>query len=325
LAANAYLKRRNALSLQGRVVLITGGSSGLGLALGREFARQGVASLVICARESEPLEIARQQLSEMGAEVLAIPCDITERQQVQRMIDQIIERFGRIDVLVNNAGIITVGPMETVTVQDYEETMQIHFWGMVYTTLAVLPHMLPRKSGRIINITSIGGKVSVPHLLPYSASKFAAVGFSEGLHAELAKEGIIVSTIVPGLMRTGSHVNAYMKGQKVKEYTLFGMLATLPITSTSAEHAARRIVQAARLGESEVILTVQAQLLARFHGLFPGLTSAVLSAVNRTLPPAEGTDIERSAGREEKTPLSSFLTSMGEAAANRYNQYVRQL
>jgi len=324
LVANAYLKRRNALSLQGRIVLITGGSSGLGLALGREFARQGT-SLVICARESEPLEIARQQLSEMGAEVLAIPCDITERQQVQRMIDRVIERFGRIDVLVNNAGIITVGPMETVTVQDYEETMQIHFWGMVYTTLAVLPHMLPRKDGRIVNITSIGGKVSVPHLLPYSASKFAAVGFSEGLHAELAKEGIIVSTIVPGLMRTGSHVNAYVKGQKVEEYTLFGMLATLPITSTSAEHAARRIVQATRLGESEVILTVQAQLLARFHGLFPGLTSAVLSTVNRTLPSAEGTNIERSAGREEKTPLSSFLTSMGEAAANRYNQYVRQL
>jgi NAD(P)-dependent dehydrogenase (short-subunit alcohol dehydrogenase family) len=324
LVANAYLKRRNALSLRERVVLITGGSSGLGLALGREFARQG-ASLVICARESEPLEIARQQLSEMGSEVLAIPCDVTERQQVQRMIDQVINRFGRIDVLVNNAGIITVGPMQTVTLQDYEETMRIHFWGMVYTTLAVLPHMLPRKSGRIVNITSIGGKVSVPHLLPYSASKFAAVGFSEGLHAELAKEGIVVSTVVPGLMRTGSHINAYVKGQKMEEYTLFGMLATLPITSTSAEHAARRIVQATRLGESEVILTVQAQLLARFHGLFPGLTSTILSTVNRTLPSAEGTSIERSTGREEKTPLSNFLTVMGEAAANRYNQYVRQL
>ena len=315
-----YLKQRTMLDMQDRIVLITGASIGLGLAVARECAKQ-CADLIICAREPEPLEIARRELTDMGADVLSFAYDVSDREQVQSMIEQSIIHFRRIDMLINNAGIINVGPQETMTIQDYEEAMNIMFWGPVYTTLAVLPYMREEKRGRIVNVTSIGGKVSVPHLLPYSGAKFATVGFSEGLHAELAKEGINVTTVVPGLMRTGSHVNAYFKGKQQEEYAWFSLAATLPITSTDAANAARRIVRAARRGDAEVILTMQAKLLVRFHGLFPGLTTDILGLVNRMLPDANGAGKSRKTGRESRNDAATKLTALGEPAAHNYNQY----
>jgi short-subunit dehydrogenase len=308
------------LDMQDQVVLITGASRGLGLAVARECAKQG-AKLVICAREPEPLEVARWELSDMGAEVLSFSCDVGDREQVQSMIEQSIIHFKHIDVLINNAGIINVGPQETMIIPDYEEAMNTMFWESVYTTLAVLPYMREEKRGRIVNITSVGGKVSVPHLLPYSSAKFAAIGFSEGLHAELAKEGINVTTVVPGLMRTGSHVNAYFKGKQQAEYAWFSLAATLPITSTDAANAARRIVRATRRGDAEVILTIQAKLLVLFHGLFPGLTTEILGLVNRVLPDTNGTGKSRKTGRESRNAVATKLTALGEPAAHNYNQY----
>lgn len=321
LAAREYTKRRQMLDLQGQVVLITGGSRGLGLAMAREFAQHG-AQIVICARQEEPLEAARRELESMGCSVLAMICDIKQRDQVQKLIDQAQAHFGHIDILVNNAGVITVGPHQTMTLADYEEAMNSMFWGMVYSTLAVLPQMRERKSGRIVNIASIGGKVSVPHLLPYSSAKFAALGFSEGLHAELSKDGITVVTVVPGLMRTGSHINAFVKGRQQVEYTLFGLLATLPFTSMPASLAARQIVQATRRGDAEVILSIQAQLMARFHGLLPSLTTDILAMVNRLLPSASPSETTRSSGRVSRNRFATMLTGLGEGPAHEYNQYL---
>jgi len=321
-AGNRFLQRLKATDLTGKVALITGGSRGLGLALAEEFTHQG-ARLVLCARYESELERARQKIVAMGAEVLTIPCDITDREQVQRMVDQAATRFGQIDVLVNNAGIITVGPLQAQALKDFEESMAVMFWGTIYPTMAVLPTMLERQSGHIVNITSIGGKVSVPHLLPYASAKFAQVGFSEGLHAELAREGIHVLTVVPGLMRTGSPPNAFFKGQHRIEYTLFNLLDTLPFTSISARKAAKQIVRATKRGDAEIILSVQAQLAARFHGLFPGVTADVLGLVNRLLPGigSDATAKERRMGKESTTALSpSFLTMLGEKAAQEYNE-----
>lgn len=316
------LLQRESIDLRGQVVLITGSSRGLGFVMAQEFAEEG-ARVVLCARNDQGLERAYQDLTRTGAEVLAVPCDVSDHGQVQRLVDEAQTRFGQIDVLVNNAGIITVGPLQTQTLSDFEESMGVMFWGAVHPTLAVLPQMLERKSGRIVNITSIGGKVSVPHLLPYNCAKFAAVAFSEGSRAELAKEGITVVTAVPGLMRTGSPINAFFKGKHRAEYTWFTLGDSLPIvTSMSARRAARRIVRATRRGDAEIILTPQAQLAARFHGLFPGITTDVLGLVNRLLPDADGVGRERVIGEDSGSAVSrSFLTALTERAARDYHQY----
>lgn len=307
----------------GKVVLITGGSRGLGLALAEEFALQS-GRIIICAREEPELEQARQHLAERGADVLAIPCDMTQREQVRHLVDQATEHFGRIDILVNNAGIITVGPIEAQTLDDYEDSMRIMYWGAIYATMAVVPQMLERKQGRIVNICSIGGKVGVPHLLPYTSAKFALTGFSEGLYAELKRKGIHVITVIPGLMRTGSPVNAIFKGKHHAEFTWFDLADSLPLLSMSAQKAARSIVQATRKNKAEITLTLPAKLLARFHGLFPGMTMKMMSITDRLLPregKAEGLD--RWKGRESETALSqSFVTSLGQRATQEYNQNV---
>lgn len=322
LAARAVWHGFQRFDLRGRRALITGGSRGLGLALAEEFAREG-CSVAICARDREDLERAAAGLRRQGAQVLALECDITDREQVARVVATVRETFGAIDILVNNAGMIEVGPMGSQTVANYEEAMNVMFWGLVNTTLEVAPEMIRRREGRIANITSIGGKVSMPHLLPYSCAKFAAVGFSEGIAAELANTGVRVTTVVPGLMRTGSHVNAYFKGNNRAEYAWFSLGATSPVTAISARRAARRIVRAVRRGEAEITLGVSAKALAFAHGVAPGATVHALGLVNRLLP--DNTSAERHTGHESQSAITeSPLTTMGRAAGKRLNQYRAQ-
>lgn len=320
LAGRAVTRRLFGYSLRGKVVLITGGSRGLGLVMAREFAGEG-AKVVICARKVQELEAARADLKSRGAEVLAVPCDVTDRAQVEELIKIVCDRFGRIDVLVNNAGVIQVGPLEVMTLGDYEEAMKTHFWGALHTIMAVLPQMRRRREGRIVNISSIGGKISIPHLVPYSASKFALVGLSEGLRSELLKDGVVVTTVCPGLMRTGSPRNAIFKGKHRAEYAWFAISDSLPISSMNAVRAARQIIEATKRGDAEVTLSIQAQLAARFHGLFPGTTANLLAIVNRLLPGAGGIGRARAKGKESQSALSpSVLTVLSERAAARNNE-----
>jgi len=319
LAARALVRKVAELDLRGKTVLITGGSRGLGLVLARTFADEGT-SLVLCARDPEALERARAELAQRGAQVLAIPCDVTDRAQVKSLVDAARQRFGQIDVLVNNAGLIQVGPMEVQTLDDYEAAMNTHFWGPLFTILEVLPEMRERRSGRIVNISSIGGKISVPHLLPYSASKFALVGLSEGLRAELAKDGIAVTTVTPGLMRTGSPLQATFKGQNEKEYTWFAISDSLPVLSVSAARAAREIVRACRRGAAELTLTLPAQLAIPFHGVLPGLTADLLGLLNGLLPAPGGIGKEKALGLESQTTVSRAWAAWATSAARENNE-----
>jgi len=303
-----------------KTVLVTGGSRGLGLVMARMLAREG-ARLAILARDPDELERARQELSALGAEVIALSCDVTDRQDIENAVRLAKDRLGRIDVLINNAGVIQVGPMETMTLADYEEAMKTHFWAPLHATLAVLPDMRERREGRIVNIASIGGKVSVPHLLPYSASKFALTGLSEGLRAELLKDNILVTTVCPGLMRTGSPRNAIFKGQHRAEYAWFAISDSLPFTSTSAESAAERILKACRRGEAEVVITPQAKLAARVAGVFPGFVANVMGIVNAVLPGPGGVGTLRVRGEDSESALApSLLTVLGDKAAVRNNE-----
>jgi NAD(P)-dependent dehydrogenase (short-subunit alcohol dehydrogenase family) len=321
----AWLARRKlrairALDLRGKLVLITGGSRGLGLELAREFSRQG-ARIAFCGRDEETLRRAEQQLTGQAADAKGYVCDVTNAQSVAEMVAQVERELGPVHVLVNNAGIIEVGPAKVMTEEDYREAIDTHFWGPLHATLAVLPSMRYRGSGRIVNITSIGGKISVPHLLPYSVSKFALVGFSEGLHAELAKEGIRVTTVVPGLMRTGSPRNAIFKGQNKKEYAWFSISDSLPLLSMDSQRAARKIVEACIYGDTELVLSLQAKMAVAFHGVFPGSTAEVLGLVDRLMPAPGGIGEQRARGRESFSAVSpSPLTALTERAARKNNE-----
>ncbi|HWR35242.1 MAG TPA: SDR family NAD(P)-dependent oxidoreductase [Clostridia bacterium] len=324
LAGRAAWNYMRATDLRGQVVLITGASRGLGFAMAQEFAALG-CRLVICARKEDELEWAAEDLRRRGPGVLAIRCDVANRDDVNKMVEQATAHFGGIDVLVNNAGVIAVGPIECQSIEDFEEAMNVMFWGVVYPTLAVLPQMRARRSGRIANITSIGGKISVPHLVPYGCAKFAAVGFSEGLAAELAKDNIKVTTVVPGLMRTGSHVNAEFKGDNRAEFTWFSLGAATPVTAIGARRAARSIVAAVRRGTPEVILGVPANIAARVHGIFPGATISALGLVNRWMPGTGSFDKSRHSGAESENAISrSFVTKLGRDAGRELHQYPAQ-
>lgn len=316
----AWRAARPGADLRGQVVAITGGSRGLGLLLAEEFAALG-CRIAICARDEVELRRAEERLAGSGTEVLATRCDVSVRHEVEEWIAAVSGRFGGVDVLVNNASVIQVGPLESMTVEDFEDALAINYLGGLYAVMAVLPVMRERRAGRIVNITSIGGKVAVPHLLPYDAAKFAMVGLSEGLRAELARDGIPVTTIVPGLMRTGSPTNAFFKGRQELEFTWFSLGDATPATAMSARRAARRIVLAARRGEAEVTLTWQAKLLRLAHGVAPGAVTEALGLANRLLPDADGvTGAAR--GMELATPLSpSPVTGMMNRAARRNNEY----
>ena len=317
--ATVLSRRAPNASLKGHVVLITGGSRGLGLALARQFAHEG-AQLAICARVQEELDRARHDLLQRGARVLAIPCDVSDPEQVKSLIRQTISHYGRLDILVNNAGLIQVGPIESMSITDFENAMNVMFWGHVYTTLAVLPHMRQQGAGRIVNITSVGGKVSVPHLTPYSCAKFAAAAFSEGMRAELNGTGVKVVTIAPGLMRTGSYLNAVFKGDQQSEFAWFGAGASLPGISMSASRAAAQIVRATREGSAERILGVPANLLARVHGLFPGITADLLGLINRALPAAKDGEHGRRRKRLARHAILWVFTILGRRAAREFLQ-----
>jgi short-subunit dehydrogenase len=321
IAVLAGRRKTRQKQMRGKTVLITGSSRGLGLAMAEEFARLG-ARIVLTARDSEDLERARHLLLERTAantaDVLTVPADVSKHEEAEYMVHRAQETWGRIDVLVNNAGIISVGPIENQTVDDFRAVMDTNFFSAVHCTLAALPAMLKRGSGMVVNISSIGGKVSVPHLLPYSASKFAEVGFSEGLHSELRSKGVHVLTVCPGLMRTGSHLNALFAGDAEAEYQWFSLGATTPGLAASARHAARRIVRGVLDRETEIFITPQAAVAGRLAQVAPGFTAAGLSLVNRILP-APGRERPRRGSEVRQRELRS-VRMFGSGAARRYNE-----
>ena len=292
LAMNLWRGKQTSYSFAGKVVLITGGSRGLGLVLGRQLAKEG-ARLAICARNLGELETAKEQLKQSGAEVYAQVCNLRIEQDLNHMIRQVEDYYGRIDVLINNAGVIQVGPLENQTLEDFREALEVHYWAPLLTMLAVIPGMKARGEGRIVNIASVGGKVSIPHLIPYSGSKFGLVGLSEGFQNELKRYNILVTTINPGLMRTGSPRHAIIKGQHEKEYALFSTLDVMPLISMNVEVAAHKILNACRHGVAERTLTLAGKVAVMLHGLAPSLMSEYFALVNRFLPePGSDTRLE---------------------------------
>jgi NAD(P)-dependent dehydrogenase (short-subunit alcohol dehydrogenase family) len=296
LAAGAYfglqalVRQSRWFSFPGRVVVISGGSRGLGIVLARQLIDAG-AKVALCARTEDDVHAAVRELTNRGGEAFGGICDVRDQEQVAEFVRQVHSRWGRIDVLLNVAGIMQVGPLDAMTIADFRTAMDINCWGALHTTLAVLPTMRRQKWGRIVNIASIGGKRAVPHMLPYDTSKFALVGLSTGLRTELAKDGILVTTACPSLMRTGSPRNATFKGKHREEYAWFSIGGSLPVVAMDAERAAAQVLRACQNGDGEVYITNFFSPPVWASQLAPALTNDVLALVN--YPPRRGSPGKR--------------------------------
>lgn len=327
LAGSAFYRNKRAKNpaFRGKVVLITGSSRGLGLALAEEFLRCG-ARVAISARDAEELAAARLQLERssplnIDTAVMQVVCDVTDPRSVQNAVEQIRDTLGPIDILVNNAGIMAVAPLLNQSPKRFQEAMDTNFFGALNSCFAVLPTMLRRGQGIIINIASIGGLVAVPHMLPYTASKFALVGFSRGLHNEVKSKGVNVLTVCPWLMRTGSHTHAKVGGKANYEYGWFATSATVPLLSVAARTAARQIVQAAANERSELLISLLAVIAARVAGNAPAMTAAVLSLVNKALPSEQASAGDgQTEGRDVEGPISVLPNALGRSVEVEWNQ-----
>jgi short-subunit dehydrogenase len=313
-------------AVPGPVALVAGGSRGLGLLVARELGRRG-HRLVICARDGAELERAAAALRRDGAQAQVEICDVADHEMVEDMVARVEDTLGPIEVLVTVAGVIQVAPLQALERRHFEEAIGIMLWGPVNCALAVVERMRSRGHGRVATITSIGGLVSVPHLLPYSTAKFGAVGFTQGLRAELAGSGVSVTTVAPGLMRTGSHVRAQFGGNAAAEYAWFAPGASAPLLAMDAERAAAKIVVAVLEGKPMVILTPLAKVAARVAGVAPATTIRLMSVMGRLLPAAPADSSETTEGREAQQRLGDRgqlwmrrLTVLGERAARRFNE-----
>jgi NAD(P)-dependent dehydrogenase (short-subunit alcohol dehydrogenase family) len=270
-------------SLRGKVVVVAGGTRGLGRCLARALLEAG-AKVAICGRSPESLARAQEFLRPFGAPVLADVCDLRHADQARTFIQRVESELGPIQVLITNAATIEVGPIEALAAEDFQAAMSEIFGSALNATLAALPAMQARGRGTIAIISSIGGKLGVPHLAPYSAAKFAQVGFAEALQAEVGKDGLRVLTVTPGLMRTGSHLHATYKGDAERELLWFGASAVAPLLSIDADRAARKIVAAIARGDRFLTFTPAAHVGAWLHGELPELWSLLFSTIGRFLP-----------------------------------------
>jgi NAD(P)-dependent dehydrogenase (short-subunit alcohol dehydrogenase family) len=323
--AGAYLAYRwlwPGYDYRGKHAVVTGGCRGLGLVLARELAARG-ARVSVCARDPAEVAGAAEEFAQRGIPGIAVECDVTDRARVREFLAVTRQKHGPVDVLVNNAGVIAVEPLEEQRPEDFEQSLRIHLWAALYTSLEVIPEMKARRAGRIVNVSSFGGKVAVPHLVPYCVGKHALVGLSDGLRVELLKHGVTVTTVCPGLMRTGSHRQAAFKGEHEEEYRWFALGNALPGMSTSAEAAARKILRGVALGDAEIVITLPAQLAVLARAVAPGLVYRVAAEADRFLLPDPGGVGPRAVkGADSRGKTPDLLTAHIDRASARNNETV---
>jgi len=301
-------RRARRLELRGRVAIVTGGGRGLGLAISRELAARG-CRLAICGRDAETIENAVSELRRRGADVFGMACDASEPDDVERFVTAVVRHYGGVDVLVNNAGQCFVAPAVELSAADVARAFQNIFWVHYYPTMAVLPHLRRQGFGRIANVTSFAGKVAIPHQASYTAAKYAATGWSETLSAELAQDGVLVSTIAPPPLRNGAPLHVRFKGEQEAEFRWFTRALTSKIVASSAERTARVVVDALVHGDSERSVSVLTWILTRAHGTFPRLTTRVLRATDRLLLPPAAPAGRENAGRSTPPLLGAEVVA----------------
>ncbi len=313
-----------------------GASRGLGLLVSQELLERGF-TVHGCARDAAELEGAARILTasvppseEWASRFVPHVCDVRDADAVARLVRDVVDAEGRLDVAIHVAGVIQVGHADALTLGHYHDAVDTMLWGPVHLALAVVPVMRAAGRGRIGIVSSVGGLVAVPRLVPYSVAKFGAVALAEGLYAELAGTGVTVTAVTPGLMRTGGHVHARFVDDPPSDYAWFAPAASLPLLSVSAPRAAYRIVEGVLAGRPTVELTPLTMVARRVHGLAPALTVRTLGLVSRLLPgpatraadpgstagPAvEGADARKALGSRIVDALS-----VDDRAARRHNE-----
>lgn len=258
-------------------VLITGASQGIGRETALLFARNGY-NLALAARNSERLETFAKELRAANYSARAISTDVKDPEQVKTLVEKTIVYFGSIDVLVNNAGIYISGPVEEFTLEDWHQAIDTNLWGYIHTIHAILPHLLEQGKGTIVNVSSIGGKVPLPYLLPYTTSKFAVTGLTEALRTELSPKGIHVCGIYPNLIKTHLLERAIFRGKDIEDLRArkhqVQQLLEVPLVE-KPEQVAEAIWDAVQYQRPEVIVG-SANLSAASNQLLPDLTQWVL-------------------------------------------------
>lgn len=263
-------------TIRGTAVVITGATSGIGRETARAFARAG-ADVVVAGRREERLREVAGEIEGDGGRALAVRTDVADQAQVENLIARAVARFGRIDTLVNNAGVGIAARFEQQSLDDFRRVMDINFWGAVYGCKAALPRMRAQTNGGvIINVSSILGRRGVPYQTAYCASKFALRGFSEALRTEVMAESIDVSTIFPGAIETELFESAANQtGLEMPDFA----------PKFPARDLAEMIVQDARFPQPEIVMALDAQLIEFFNRMAPGLVDTMLG---QSLPFIEG-------------------------------------
>ncbi len=250
-------------SLAGKIVVITGASSGFGEDAAELFAMEG-CRLILAARRLDRLQQLAERIQKMGGEAIAVPMDVAERDEVELMVQSALDFYGQIDILFNNAGFGRLDWLENLNPErDVDTQVHVNLLGLIQVTRAVLPHMIARRSGHIINMSSVAGWIGAPLYTIYAATKFGVRGFTDALRRETAPFGIKVSAIYPGPARTefGSHIgnNSARKS-----------LNPLRRLSLDSKYVARRVVDLARHPRRTVIIPWWYRPLIGLDLIIPG-------------------------------------------------------
>lgn len=321
--------------LDGLSALVTGGSRGLGLLLAARLARRG-CRVTVAARDEEELRRGAAWIEERtGTAVATAVCDVRDRRAVEAAVGRAADRHGGLDIVVANAGVIQVAPVASLDSGAFEDAMATIFGGTVNTAMAVLPRLRASGAGgRLCLIGSVGGLLAVPHLLPYSCAKAAVGALGDGLRAETAGSNLSVTTVHPGLMRTGSHLQAEFGGRSSEEFAWFSALSGAPVVSMDADRAAERVVRALEKRRTRLVLTPAARAAGVAHGVAPRVVTRLSGLAARLLPspPAgdrpvgeAGHEIEQGHGIDRAAStwterIRRLGSALNDRAAHRYNQ-----
>ena len=258
------------MNFKNKVVVITGASSGIGEASAIEFAKKN-ANVVLVARRKEKLLQVQKKISKYTDSTLICQCDISNKLQVKEMSDAVLDTFGRIDVLVNNAGFVIYGKVNELSTEEIIAQMETNYFGMVFCTKAFLPQMLEQHSGHIVNVASVGASFSVPGVASYCATKFAMLGFSEGLRHELAGTGVGLTVVSPIMVRT-----PLFDHPSFENFSKFSTGISL-----SSETVAKTIIKASNSSRLELVVPSAARAGIWFKQTFPFFVNPIIGNIFR--------------------------------------------